>query len=491
MNRPERERYEATLGHDRRRSRLAAPLRRRQDGRQALGPIGDALPEGGYALVNPHGVGPFRWASMAARVCAATNPAGMTKPISPFHLRKRRLMAASGTPLALVMGDVDLVRALGLAGISCAFVGRPDESARFSRHVAAALPWIDQWARQEELVAALVDFARSQPELPVLFPQTDATLLLASRYRERLAEGFRSMLADRELIEQLVDKSRFQELAARHALPVPRAERMNPALGEPPPKLDVPFPLVIKPLTRTPGWTRLAGQSKALHMFSAEDLAGAWPRLRELPTELLAQELISGPESRIESFHAYVDESGAVAGEFVGRKIRTFPADYGRSTAVEIVDLPDVARLGREVLSRLALRGVAKLDFKRDQRGQLHLLEINPRFNLWHYPGALAGVNLPATVYADLTGRPRPEAAPTPRPVRWCDPLQDLRAAHAAGISPRTWLRSLLRCQAISGLAWQDPLPFLRGKLWAAVWRRVAGRVVSVAPRAGTRPTVP
>ena len=393
-------------------------------------------------------------------------------------------------PLALVMGDVDLVRALGVAGITCAFFGRPDEPARLSRHVAVSLPWIDQWERQEELVAALLDFARSQPEQPVLFPQTDATLLLTSRYRERLAQAFRSTLADRELIEQLVDKSRFQELAARHALPVPRAERLRPAPGEPPPELDVPFPVVIKPLTRTPGWTRLAGQSKALRMLSAEDLAGVWPMLRELPTDLLAQELITGAESRIESYHVYVDESGAVAGEFVGRKIRTFPANYGRSTAVEIVDLPDVARLGREVLSRLALRGVAKLDFKRDHRGRLHLLEINPRFNLWHHPGALAGVNLPATVYADLTGRPRPEAASTPRSVSWCDPLQDLRAAHAAGISPRAWLGSLLRCRAISGLAWQDPVPFLRGKLWAAVWRRVAGRV-RAAPRAGTRPTVP
>jgi predicted ATP-grasp superfamily ATP-dependent carboligase len=325
----------------------------------------------------------------------------------------------------------------------------------------------------------------------VQFPQTDATLLLASRYRERLAQGFRSTLADRELIEQLVDKSRFQELAVRHALPVPRAERVHPAPGEPPPELDVPFPLVIKPLTRTPGWTRLAGQSKALRMRSTEDLAGVWPVLRELPTDLLAQELITGPESRIESYHAYVDDSGAVAGEFVGRKIRTFPAEYGRSTAVEIVDLPDVARLGREVFSRLALRGVAKLDFKRDHLGRLHLLEINPRFNLWHHPGALAGVNLPATVYADLTGRSRPGAASAATPVRWCDPLQDLRAAHASGLSPRAWLGSLLRSRAISGLAWRDPLPFLRGKLWAAAWRRVAGRAVSAAPRAGARPTVP
>jgi D-aspartate ligase len=252
-----------------------------------------------------------------------------------------------------------------------------------------SLPWIDQWEHQQELVTALLDFARGQPDAPVLFPQTDATLLLASRHREQLGERLRLLLADRELIDQLVDKGRFETLAARRDLPVPPAQRLRPAPDEPPPRaLDVTFPLIVKPLTRTPAWTALAGQGKALHVLEREDFAAVWPRLTRLRTELLAQQLISGPESRIESFHVYVDASGAIAGEFTGRKIRTFPRAYGRSTAVEVVPLPDVAELGREVVARLQLRGVAKLDFKRDDGGRLHLLEINPRFKSLAPPGS-------------------------------------------------------------------------------------------------------
>ena len=55
------------------------------------------------------------------------------------------MAAPSAAPLALVMGDVDMVRALGIAGIQSAFFGFADDSARFSRHVRASLPWIDQW----------------------------------------------------------------------------------------------------------------------------------------------------------------------------------------------------------------------------------------------------------------------------------------------------------------------------------------------------------
>jgi D-aspartate ligase len=379
----------------------------------------------------------------------------------------------SADSLALVMGDVDLVRALGIAGISAAFLGSANDPARFSRHVRVSLPCIDDLEPQESVVAGLLAFASSQAQPPVLFPQTDASLLLASRHRDRLRDGFRLILADPDLVEQLVDKGRFQALAARHELPVPRAQRLDPGPGRPPPALEVPFPLVTKPLVRTPGWKHFAGAAKALHVPGGEEFVAIWPRLAGIETAILAQELIRGPERCIESFHAYVDESGAIPGEFTGRKIRTLPTRYGHSTAVEITLLPDVAELGHEVLARLGLRGVAKLDFKRDDRGRLHLLEVNPRFNLWHYPGAVAGVNLPALVYADLTGRKRPPAAPVPQRVMWCDPLPDVRAAYTAGTSPLRWLRWACGCRAVCGLAWEDPLPFVRGMLWPSVRRRV------------------
>jgi D-aspartate ligase len=375
-------------------------------------------------------------------------------------------------PLALVMGDVDLVRALGLARIPVAFFGPPDSSARFSRHVREVLPWIDHWSRGEELVAELVDFGRRQHEPPVLYPQTDAALLLASRFRTTLAGAFRLMLADAELVEQLVDKARFAELARRHSLPVPRTQRVRPRSGDPPPDLDLRFPVVVKPVVRATHWDAVSDGGKALHLAGPDEWSAIWPRLADLPSELVVQESVPGPETAIESYHAYIDRDGTIVGEFTGRKIRTFPPRYGYSTAVEVIDLPDVAELGREVLTRVGLHGVAKADFKR-AGGRLHLLEINPRFNLWHYPAAIAGVNLPALVHADLTGRPRPAGRRATEPVAWCMPLADLRTAHVDGTSALSWLRWARGCKAMSGLSREDPGPFLRASLPSAVTRRV------------------
>src|SRR5207237_1799827 len=126
---------------------------------------------------------------------------------------------------------------------------------------------------------------------------------------------------------------------------------------------------------------------------------------------------------------ADVDGGGASAGDFTGRKIRTLPPTFGQTTALEVTDTDDVRELGRRCIEVLGLRGVVKVDLKRSPSGGLCLLEVNPRFNLWHLPGAVAGVNLPALVYADLAGIARPAFGPARAGVRWAQPSRDLRGA--------------------------------------------------------------
>ena len=360
---------------------------------------------------------------------------------------------------------MDLIRPLGLAGIACAAPQRSGALVQRSRFVHATFPTADPAEDAEGFASDVAAFAAAQAEPPLLFYQGDWDLLAISRHRERLAGVARFVIADAGLVEDLTDKARFQALGERLGLPVPRGARVDPAsarAGD----VDVPFPLVVKPLVRrTERWKQAAGGAKAVGVASAAELSALWPVLESNGGEVLVQELVPGPESRIESYHAYLDAGGAVAGEFTGRKIRTHPAAYGHSSAVEITDQRDVRDLGREVLARIDLRGVAKLDFKRMPDGGLRLLEINPRFSLWHHPGALAGVNLPALVFADLTGRPRPAAA-TARPgVRWCHPGLDLQARADAGLSLVGWVRFFAGARARSRFALDDPMPALAGAL--------------------------
>jgi predicted ATP-grasp superfamily ATP-dependent carboligase len=125
-------------------------------------------------------------------------------------------------------------------------------------------------------------------------------------------------------------------------------------------------------------------------------------------------------------------------------------------------------------MARLGLRGVAKLDFKRAPDGSLLLLEVNPRFNLWHLPGAVAGVNLPALVYADLVGVARPPVRSRPREgVRWTVPWHDLRAARSWRTGMARWAAWQLGCETRHVMSLDDPMPFMRGMVWPRVARRL------------------
>src|SRR5438093_6208912 len=148
-------------------------------------------------------------ASVAGREADRARPgqgARMTRHEWPMRHAARQ-------PLACVMGGMDLVRPLGLAGIDCAAVTRPGGPSLYSRFTRTGLRWSDFGEDTDALVEALLRFAAREAAPPVLFYEEDAHLLLVSRYRDQLAPAFRFVIAERMLVEDLVDKARFQALA--------------------------------------------------------------------------------------------------------------------------------------------------------------------------------------------------------------------------------------------------------------------------------------
>jgi predicted ATP-grasp superfamily ATP-dependent carboligase len=368
------------------------------------------------------------------------------------------------TGQALLMGDRNIAVALRATGADVVVVGGRTVAARFSRF---ADDWLDDPRPDEDaLVARLLERARSCPGPSVLFYQFDDALLFISRRRDELGKELLFALPSVELVEQLVDKAAFQRLAARMHLPVPEARVVElPVATDAMSGLELP--ILIKPLRRDPAWTA-ASPAKAAVAHDRDELARLLDHLAHSHQRVIAQTLVPGPESAIESYHVHVDRSGRVAAEFTGRKVRTHPAAMGHSTALVTTDAPDVVRLGRELVERMELRGVAKLDFKRAPDGRLWLLEVNPRFNLWHHVGAAAGVNIPLSVWRDQLGM-RPGPTTTARAgVTWCALEKDARAAREAGMSLRSWLVWAARANTRSTIDPIDPLPFLAGTAAAA-----------------------
>jgi predicted ATP-grasp superfamily ATP-dependent carboligase len=157
-----------------------------------------------------------------------------------------------------------------------------------------------------------------------------------------------------------------------------------------------------------------------------------------------------------------------VLASFVGRKIRTYPPVDGESSFIELARDASLDDLGRYVAARLPLKGVFKMDFKRDPGdSRWYLLEINARFNLWHYLGAHNGVNLMRAAYDFLIDGAQWEPRTYSTKKRWLSLGIDFacyrRLAKAGQLSFGAWLASILFSRNVYNVfAWSDPGPWLR-----------------------------
>jgi predicted ATP-grasp superfamily ATP-dependent carboligase len=391
-------------------------------------------------------------------------------------------MTSSNRPLALVAGDISMVRALGRQGIPVALATSETDApilhSRYCRSIVRIPSWVSD---PDGAVDALIRWARTQPSKPVLFYQGDHDLVAVSRSRDRLAEVFSFVLPPAGLVDALTDKLKFEDLARERELPVPRTLRLRPGDDVRARLRDwTDFPAVLKPSMRTNWYSRIGCLQKALRVQSRAELDEQLALIGSLDIDLLVQAAVEGGEDRIVSYHAYVRPDGSIAAEFTGRKVRTFPRLYGISSHVTITDDREVLQAGRSVVGRLGFTGVLKADFKIDERDErMFLLEINPRFNLWHHPGTVAGVPIPQIVYEDCTGVPRRREAPrlTGAGVRWVDPVLDWMACKeycAAGELTRgRWLVQLVTAAVNEGFTWRDPMPGLVA-LRARIDRRLA-----------------
>lgn len=376
-------------------------------------------------------------------------------------------------PLAVVIGDMDLVRPLGLANIPVVAAGPTGTETRWSRHTCGGIDLPDLWTEPEGTVQALIAFAERQLSRPVLFYQKDPALLTISRYRDVLSDHYHFVVPDSDLVENLVDKNRFRDLAEHHDLPVPPTVIVTGGTTDSDLE-SLRYPLIAKPALRDQwenAWFKIADGAKAQRIDNDEQLQSLLQHPLMAETVLVLQELITGPEREIWSYHCFIDDQRTIRGEFTGRKIRTRPITYGQSTAVEVVSSPPVAEIGRRILKAVDFTGVAKVDFKRGPDGKFYLLEVNPRFSLWHHPGAAAGVNIPELVYRQLLGHSSSNAQQARPGVTWCQAWNDISAANEHGLARGRWLRFALGANTRRALHLDDPGAAL-GALRHQVMRR-------------------
>ena len=395
----------------------------------------------------------------------------------------------------VLLGGISLVRTLGLAGIpAIVATSDPDEPALASRYCTrrCIIPRLDSGKPAADALVSLGDRLSHDygRRVPLMYGSDDA-LELINAHRDRLERYFVLLLNDPEVGNALIAKDRFHAFARSRGLPVPPSLSWD---GSGPGTLrGTPGEVVVKPSEKI-DWHHSAlcrqlfgGDGKAL-VFASGAEAAADPGVASHHRSLTFQEYVPGGHAELWSYHGFADENGEVLLAFTGRKVRTYPAVTGESAFIEIAHDESLEAAGRDVVRRCPLKGVFKMDFKRDPRnGRWYLLEINARCNLWHYLGAVNGVNLMAAAYEYLVEGRRPAPARAGTRLRWLSLALDYKAyremSRRGELSLGRWAASIVASRNVYNLfSASDPLPWV-----ASWWRRVARRCYRGPARVATR----
>ena len=373
-------------------------------------------------------------------------------------------MSAAKSPPAVLLGGaataVPVARSLARAGVEVTALGSAIDAIRWSRRCHRFVDLGSGRGVQERWLRWLLE---ESPDGAVVLVCSDDGLELVAGHRGELANrGLVLPELNDELALALLDKMRTYELSRSSGVDAPRCVEVRSLADLDGLAESVSFPCALKPV-KSHLFQRHFNARKLFTARDASELREAIALTEPLGLVMMLTEIVPGPDEGFQSYYAYIDSDGRRLCELTKRKPRQFPAKFGVGT-YHVTDWDEeVADVGRRFFDAVGARGLANVEFKRDERdGRLKLIESNYRFTGGTANLHAAGFDIALFVYRRMTGGPLPAMAYR-RGVHLWNPVQDIQALaqyrRLGELTFRGWIGSLLHRQTFPVARLDDPLP--------------------------------
>lgn len=397
------------------------------------------------------------------------------------------------TPLDEHMG-LDIARSLDRRGIPVYGIDSdPAIPGRHSRCCRFVLGPDHRRNDGADYVQFLAAFGQALGRKAVLYPLSDAHVILISRHRDTLQRYYAYVMPEHPTIERLLTKDGLEGIARECQIPSPQTR-----VAGGPDEIEgiaraMTYPAILKPTESTYWHTQeitkllrvgvLAGRAKVILCQGPDELLKAYHSIAAYDRRMIVQEVIPGEDSRLAYFSFYLDRQSQPLGLFAGRKHRVLPTGFGSASYARSCHDPELIELGLKLLSAARYQGLGGIEFKKDPRDERYkLIEVNTRFGMWDGLGARCGVDLAYLAYRDALRLPAEPQLSYRAGVTWIDWQRDVRASLAywreGQLSAGQWLRSLRgeKMWAIYSRGdWRPGAAFTRALL-ARLGERIAAR---------------
>ncbi|MFZ2800413.1 MAG: hypothetical protein WAZ30_09345 [Syntrophorhabdus sp.] len=362
-------------------------------------------------------------------------------------------------------------RLLGKVGIPVIVVDKADCVARYSKYCRKYFRCPDY--QTDEFANFLLRLHKTEGLQDwLLLPSNDHAVYTISKNKARLANCYKVITEDIEVIERIYNKRELLQLALGAGIPIPST--FFP-LEENPDSVDLRYPVLIKGnngLSFYKRWRHkaiAAENDSDLQRLLRNQLAGV------RPYEYFVQELIPDKYKTVSVTVFAV--KGEVYSHWAGVKLRSHPISFGTATCCQSVYDAEMLELSKKLISELNYTGVCEIEWLRDPRdNEPKLIEINARTWLWVGLAAKCGVNYPLQIWNYLIKGELPSEVKYATGKIWLNLYTDLfyslKLILKRLVSPQEILTSY-RSFHEACWDWRDPLPFfIYGALLLSFLRR-------------------
>lgn len=242
----------------------------------------------------------------------------------------------------------------------------------------------------------------------ILIACGDGYAELLSKHKEELSQNFIVPYTDYDLLEKLISKEGFYEVAEKLGLPYPQTKIITMVDFKSENYLTIPFnyPVELKPEDPV-SWLKcqFEGRKKAFTIASEAELKDIVTKIytHGYTEDLILQDFIPGDDSNMRTLNAYVDKNHQVKMMCLGHPLLEDPTpqSIGNYMVIEPEYNQQLYKQVQDFLEKLNYTGMANFDIKYDNRdGKFKFFEINLRQGRSSFYVTLNGYNL-AKWYVD------------------------------------------------------------------------------------------
>jgi D-aspartate ligase len=321
----------------------------------------------------------------------------------------------------------------------------------------------------DDLVAGLLDIRDQLPSKPMLLITQDKDAVEISENREKLESYFTFLLSGKEVVEVLMEKTKFTQFALSNNLPVPATYFIEDEKDLRSKKDGFNYPVIIKPYL-----------VHATKVFDKEGLDQLLQKLKPVNYKsLIVQDYISGDDDNLYFCFLLFDHSGKLVHRMIAQKLRQWPVSYGTTSLAKTVSVPQLEHELDKFIASVKLVGFCSIEYKYDKkRDSFFIMEPTiGRFNQQVALTAAAGVNFPLA-FINVLMKKKVEIIPQKNEVFWLYESNDFFSFFK---SPKKYgyLKILFKPHIKVLFSITDPLPLFReiqsllGKRTRKIFRHV------------------